>query len=134
MNDCNCEEPYNGTDVRNWTCRCYTSTPALQWKLATSNCRIDLKFSASSKNSCNKCPCTNKTRIENCTDNAIQNLQVCYNYTMNTSNVSFIVNKTEEVHIICLNGQGPYKENCTVKDPGIVKLSVVYSLHIETLT
>ena len=122
MNDCNCEEACNGTDVGNLIhCRCYTSTPALQWKIATSNCSIDFKFSASSNIDCNECPCTNKTPTGNCRDDVIENLQlqVCYNYTMNTSNVSFIVNKTEEVHIICLNGQGPDIENCTVKDPGI---------------
>ena len=51
-----------------------------------------------------------------------------------SSIVSFSVNKTGDVHIMCLNGAGPYKLSCLVKDPGIVKLLVVYSLHIGTLT
>ena len=70
----------------------------------------------------------------NCTDADCGRFQVSYNNMTYTSTVSFSVNKTGDILIMCLNGQGPDKESCTVKVSGIVKLSVVYSLHIETLT
>ena len=57
-----------------------------------------------------------------------------------TSILSFNASKPEDLQIMCINGagpnigEGPYIESCTIKVSGIVKLSVVYSLLIETLT
>ena len=129
VNDFNCGGACNGTCVGNLIqCLCDTSTAALSWNIATSNCYVRCDFIAGSDscNNCTNCMC------QNCD---CERFQVSYNNTMNNyiSTVRFSMNKTD-LHIMCLNGQGPYKENCTVKDPGIVKLSVVYSLHIETLT
>ena len=130
MNDFNCGGACNGTCVGNLIqCLCNTSTPVLSWNITISNCFIDCDFHAGSDN-CNSC--TNCI-YNNCSGGEFESFQVSYSNMLYTSNVSFSVNKTRDVHIMCLNGAGPYNESCLVKYPGIVKLSVVYSSHIGTL-
>ena len=113
MKDFNCGGACNGTCVGNSIqCLCNTSTPALSWNITISYCFIDCDFYAGSGN------CINNK----CTGDKFERFQVSYINMTYSSIVSFSVNNTRDVHIMCL------------KNPGIVKLSVVYSLHIETLT
>ena len=131
VNDFNCGRDCNGTYVGNLIhCLCNTSTAALTWNITISNCFVRCDFIADSDNCKN---CTN-CRYTNCSGDEFERFQVSYNNMTYTSTVSFSVNKTGDILIMCLNGQGPYNESCTVKVSGIVKLSVVYSLHIEKLT
>ena len=131
MNDFNCGGGCNRTCVGNSIqCLCDTSTPVLSWNIMTSSCHIDCDFHADSDN-CNNC--TNCI-YNNCSGDEFESFQVSYSNTLYTSNVSFSVNKTRDVHIMCLNGAGPYMKSCTVKGSGIVKLSVAHSLHLGTLT
>ena len=128
INDFNCGGACNGTYVGNpIQCLCNTSKAPLTWNITTSNGYIRCDFHAGSE-SCTNCMCNS------CIDDDCQRFQFSYNNTMNISTVSFIENKTGDIDVMCLNGQGPSKESCTIKVSGIVKLSVIYSLHIGTLT
>ena len=102
VEDFNCNEACNESCVGNLVqCYCKTTTPLLTWDISgTSVQRFDF------------------IKSDN-TDKQGQGFQATYDNVLYSSNLTFIVNETADLHIKCINGgvQSSY-QNCTVRDPG----------------
>ena len=106
VEDFNCNGACNGTCVENLVqCYCKTSTPALTWDITT--------FNGTSIQQLDFIQSDNYAVKEG------QGFQATYHNLLKSSNLTFTVNETADLHIKCINGgvQSSY-QNCTVRDPG----------------
>ena len=101
-----CNGACNGTCVGNLVqCYCKTTTPALTWDITTFNGTSIQEFEF--------------IRSNNEVIKRRQGFQAIYDNVLYSSNLTFTVNETADLHITCINGgvQSSSK-SCTVRDPG----------------